>query len=456
MDHPFCKGRISAMIKSGTNSLSMFMQRNFNRSMQNTEKAVERITTGKRVNSASDDIGAFYQQNNMVADERSKRMAVRNLEHAFNLYEQANNSLEEVYNATKRMRQWAVQAANETLNDDDRQNIQFVFDELKTAINQIATTSNYNNQKLLAVNKVDLGLLVDVSGSMGSEQQRVRDSIGDVAQRIQAANINLKLGVAEMGDASFSGGNAALHADALDGTDRTADLSEPDSTEFQTAVDALSANGALVDPYASLLEVSGIDDRTGENDPDAFSWRADSVSRLIVLITDTNDETNVPSHSGGHTETGTASQLANGGFEVHVIGNSSANGATDEITSATGGSFNEHDSDGTGNLVGPALNNIADDLISKYGGGEALNLRISGESGEDGALVSSLASNITTAALGLRDSSVLSIDTAQTALDQIDSALNSMEYIRGNIGAEVTDGPHRTSIRLLEKIHWDW
>ncbi len=428
------------MINGNSTGLSMFMQRNFRQAMQDTNQSSERLSTGKRLNHAADDVGAYNMSTKLSMENVSKRQALRNLDNYLKLYESAEGGIAQIDEMLIRMRELAIQASSETRRDEDRALMQDEFSAQLDSINHVARLNNYNHQKLLAVHKVDLGLLVDNSGSMDTSQQNVRDSIDAVAAKIESANINLKIGLAEMGDTSL--GNSSN--DSHDFTKRTADLGNPDNPTFATAVSNLGASSALEDLYGSLMEASGVKDTGGTREPDAFSWRVDTSAKVVVMITDTNQERASPAHPG-LTEADTASSLAAADIEVQVIGSTGrTQGATSSIVSQTSGNF--HDMGPNGSDVDVALNAIADDLVDRFGGGDPLQAQIGSQSGQVGILESSLATNVTTQGLGVSDESLDTREQANAALDAIDNALVKLARIRSTIAGEYVRMTHMYNI----------
>ena len=106
------------MITNTGKGLSHFMQRQFTRSLQTTKTATERITTGKRVNRAADDVGAFHMASNINSEQISRKMAIRNIESGLDLIERADIGMTELTNAVTRLRELAVFGSNYVTFDE--------------------------------------------------------------------------------------------------------------------------------------------------------------------------------------------------------------------------------------------------------------------------------------------------------------------------------------------------
>ena len=117
------------------------------RSDMNT--AMNRLSTGLRINSAADDAAGSAIASKMEAQTRSLAVAIRNTNDAISLTQTAEGALGEVENILQRMRELTVQAGNSTLNSSDRAQIQAEVDQLSAEIDSIASKTNFNNVKLL-------------------------------------------------------------------------------------------------------------------------------------------------------------------------------------------------------------------------------------------------------------------------------------------------------------------
>ncbi len=112
-------------------------------------KAMEQLSTGKRINGAADDAAGLAIASRMQAQIRGLNQGVRNANDAVAMIQTAEGSTKEITNMLERMRELAVQAANDTYGDDDREAIQTEVDELVEEIDRIATNTEWNGKKVL-------------------------------------------------------------------------------------------------------------------------------------------------------------------------------------------------------------------------------------------------------------------------------------------------------------------
>lgn len=110
--------------------------------------AMERLSTGKRINSASDDAAGLAIATSMTAQIRGMSQGVRNANDGISLAQTAEGSLNEVTNMLQRVRELSVQSASGTNQDSDRAFIQTEVDELTAQIDQVITNSTFNGVQL--------------------------------------------------------------------------------------------------------------------------------------------------------------------------------------------------------------------------------------------------------------------------------------------------------------------
>ena len=137
------------MSSINTNIGAQVAQKNMLENSRSLDEAMNRLSTGKRINSAADDAAGSAIASKMEAQVRSLSVAIRNANDAISLTQTAEGALGEVENMLQRMRELAVQAGNSTLNASDRAQIQDEVDQLSAEIDSIAKQTHFNGNKLL-------------------------------------------------------------------------------------------------------------------------------------------------------------------------------------------------------------------------------------------------------------------------------------------------------------------
>jgi len=112
-------------------------------------KTMEQLSTGKRINSASDDAAGLAISNKMTTQIRGLNQAVRNANDSIALLQTAEGAMIEQTNMIQRMRELAVQSANDTNTTDDRKYLDLEFQELKAEVNRIGNNTQWNGMNIL-------------------------------------------------------------------------------------------------------------------------------------------------------------------------------------------------------------------------------------------------------------------------------------------------------------------
>jgi flagellin len=111
-------------------------------------QSIERLSTGKRINSAKDDAAGLAIAASMTSQIRGLNQAVRNANDGISMAQTAEGALDEVGNMLQRIRELAVQSASETYGTTDRTNLNAEVSELKLQITSILTNTEFNGSKL--------------------------------------------------------------------------------------------------------------------------------------------------------------------------------------------------------------------------------------------------------------------------------------------------------------------
>ena len=113
------------------------------------ELSMERLSTGKRINGASDDAAGVAIASRLSSEVRGTNQAIRNAMDAQSMIDTAEGAHNEIENILQRMRELAVQAANDTNDANDRTALKTEFDELVVEIDRIADVTTWAGQNLL-------------------------------------------------------------------------------------------------------------------------------------------------------------------------------------------------------------------------------------------------------------------------------------------------------------------
>lgn len=132
-----------------TNVMSLTAQRNMMISQRTQNEAMERLSSGLRINSSADDAAGLAISDRMTAQIKGLDMAVRNSNDAISVVQTADGALQETTNMLQRMRELAIQSANGSNSDSNRIQLQDEVNQLKGEMTRIARTTNFNELNLL-------------------------------------------------------------------------------------------------------------------------------------------------------------------------------------------------------------------------------------------------------------------------------------------------------------------
>jgi flagellin len=131
--------------------------------------AMERLSTGKRINSAKDDAAGLAIASTMTASIRGMNQAIRNANDGISMAQTAEGALGEVTNMLQRIRELAVQSASGTYSDDDRTNLQTEVTALTSQITNILSNTTFNGVALFDGSAGDSGDVTIQVGSTSSD-----------------------------------------------------------------------------------------------------------------------------------------------------------------------------------------------------------------------------------------------------------------------------------------------
>ncbi len=194
-----------------TNTASLSAQRNLSKSQGAMSKNIGRLSSGLRINTASDDAAGLGISENLKADIRGLAQAGRNANDAVSLAQVAEGSMNEQQGIVTRMRELAVQAANGTLGSTERGYIDTEFDALSSELNRIANTTEFNGQKLLE-GSASAGLTMQV-GFQNTTNDRIAMSVTRLVTSTLGSTGGLQIASVSLSTAT----NAQLALSAFDG-----------------------------------------------------------------------------------------------------------------------------------------------------------------------------------------------------------------------------------------------
>lgn len=410
--------------------------------------AMEKLSSGLRINTASDDAAGSAISQKMKAQIRGLDQADRNIQDGISLVQTAEAGLGSIQDPNLlRMRDLILQASNGTLTQEDREKIQNELDSIKAGIDDIANNTEFNTIKVLALpikevteappvqqqSKLDLVFMVDKSGSMYSPLGGGNSAIGTMIDGIGDFLDNMSAGI----DTKISIVNIT------DDSDYT-----PLSNDKNVILQGLNSNKTtgITSPY-NLIERSVPNGDIGKQ----LGYREDS-KKVFVIFTDAPNEIN-PVDSGENAKNAVEGAVKVSGYDnddiqTFVFGMNDGNygntvqvikNAFQNITDTTGGEiYNPSTSD----EIPEKLNNdLIQDIKSVIEPTippsiqeemPILQLQVGANSGQQFQVE---LFDARTKNLGMDDISVNSLDEAEKALEKVDNAIDVVSKQRSKFGA---------------------
>lgn len=186
-----------------TNVAAISATNQLGRTTRSLSDSFARLSSGLRINKASDDAAGLGVAENLDMVSRSARVAARNANDGISVISTAEGATDEVSNIMKRMRELAVQSSSETLDDDERAYIQDEYEQLAGEVDRIASTSEFNGVSLSDGTTTTLDVQVGVNGTAND---RITITLGDLRGTV----LGVDTGSLDM--SSASGAQSAITA----------------------------------------------------------------------------------------------------------------------------------------------------------------------------------------------------------------------------------------------------
>ncbi|SEO66856.1 flagellin [Luteibacter sp. UNC138MFCol5.1] len=402
-----------------TNIMSLNAQRNLGTSQTKLSSAIERLSSGNRINSAKDDAAGLAISTRFTTQINGLNQAVRNANDGISLSQTTESALDEVTNNLQRIRELAVQSTNASNSSSDRAALDAEVQERLSEVTRIATQTNFNGMKVLDGSAKELsfqvganvGEVITVGLDKGVKANQVGQlatgSIGGFKAAADTAGVTTASSVIADYTANFNitvGGQAASVTGATDQTSFLAALN--------TSLDAgTSGVTASFDATNHLVFTAGT---TGK----------DSAAPLIA--------------GAGAAQLGQLKTVA--GVDAGSTAPLTLTDVSLQVGSSTAfklsGTFN------TAQDLADAINAKSGDGINAYVGSDgAVKFASASTITVSGAAADLTTTGLTAGAIDvsttstLADSSIKTVDGANDTINRVDAALQSISDLRSNLGA---------------------
>ena len=281
-------------ITVNTNVTAMRAQGNTNRANMFVSQSMQRLSSGLRINSAKDDAAGLAISNRLTSQIRGMDVAMRNASDGISVAQTAEGALQTSTNILQRMRDLALQAANDSNSDTDRANLNKEIVELQKELTRIADTTSFGNQKLLdgtytgkafqiganANETID----VSIAGARTSQIGEYKLTMGGTAMNTAAAtngigaetDLTLTSNGVTTSSITWSSGDSAKDiAAAINSASSTSGLDVTANASNEMTIDSLSAGGAISFTLNSVSVAASV---SSANDLTALAEAINGVS----------------------------------------------------------------------------------------------------------------------------------------------------------------------------------
>jgi len=329
-------------MRINNNVMALNAHRQLAINQSNASKSMEKLSSGFRINRAGDDAAGLAISEKMRGQIRGLKQAQRNAQDGISLIQTAEGALNETHAILQRMRELAVQAANDTNTEVDRSEIQKEINELIDEIDRIANQTQFNTKHLLN------GTFTGTFHIGANETQSITLTIGNMAagrapevtfdtleidEKLVGASVSSVAGFDENGQVTFrvihSAGEEAKHASA---TFTVGSVNDGDKITIAGKVIGFSADGNDVDEADFTINIG-----SGDNALDAAG-----VAQAIANLSDDIDGVTISADNDGVvTVTAEEAGAAGNSIEIVAFGTTIAlTGGEDEIPAGLSATIN--------------------------------------------------------------------------------------------------------------------
>ncbi|MED4301222.1 flagellin [Geobacillus stearothermophilus] len=402
-------------------------------------KSMEKLSSGLRINRAGDDAAGLAISEKMRGQIRGLEQASRNAQDAISMIQTAEGALNETHSILQRMRELAVQAANDTATTEDRQKIQDEMNQLRQEIDRIANTTEFNKKKLL---NGDIAKTVTDSGTdAASFDDNGYRTTGSTASGVYTVTFTSAATQARIAGAADGGTNGVLD---------TTTVANGSSTVNGAAVGTLVINGKSVSITAT-----------------------DTLNDVVTKINNLSADTGVTASIGTNTDTGNNEksfiqltsiaygsnatiQVSGTAAQLKALGLQAATGTdtvlsdagTDAVATLSQGTTNYSVISANGNKVTFDNGLTVTGIDGTVADGDTATIAVSSENTLDFQIGANEDQNINLSinkmdavSLGINGStsttalSVMSYEDAKAAITVIDDAISLVSDERAKLGA---------------------
>ena len=238
-----------------TNIMSLNAQRQLNKSQLTSNEAMERLSSGLRINSAKDDAAGLAIATGMQSQITGINQAVRNSNDGISMAQTAEGAMDEMTNILQRMRELSVQSSNDTNSSSNRASIQKEVDQLYEELDRISSVTQFNGINIL-------------DGSGGSTTLQIGANSGETLSfaidpvTTTDLNLNAVSGLGDLNSGRVSGNSGVSTVETVDSATGEITKSAAEPVDGEVAINGIDINapasGSADDIAAAINEQQGL------------------------------------------------------------------------------------------------------------------------------------------------------------------------------------------------------
>ena len=437
-----------------TNVMSLNAQRNLGTSQSSLAKSMQRLSSGLRINSAKDDAAGLAISDRMTSQIRGLNQAARNSNDGISLAQTAEGALQETTNILQRMRELAVQSANDTNSASDRSSLQAEVNQLKQEMDRIANTTEFNGKRLLDGSMTSAQFQVGANANQTisfSVNSAKATALGNHSSTSSNATGDYSIERATSASAASSANDVAAQTLTVVGKEgsQTAAVSAGDTAAvIAGAINAISSETGVTASARTTATLSGL----GANGTVGFNLRGTNtgasgiaisatvltsdLTNLATAINDQTGSTGITATLSANKQSITLSQAE--GYDIKI--DSFTHSSNDAATSVAMNFAGSEATTPTAVNIGQSGTNGSSDS-STVGGEITFNSSssfnvTSNIAASTGSLFSTGANAANTSSLNsINNIDITTVDGAANAIKAVDGALTQLDNMRGELGA---------------------
>ena len=400
-------------MRINTNVAALNSYNQLSKTNDNLSKSLERLSSGKRINSAADDAAGLAISEKMGSQVRGLGQAQRNAQDGISMIQTAEGALKESHSILQRMRELSVQAANDTNTEGDRAEIQKEVDQLTSELDRISTDTEFNTQKLLNGNQSATGEMQ--SNTTNLENFELTDNT------VESGEYDTEVSTKTVTDtAGFTGGTSSLSE-----ADVSVSSGGVDAGNYQIELEGANTGGdnvtlSLLDSEGNQLDTAEVSTSSGTLTTQA-NFEANEVSGGVSVATGATVNSN-----------GTAS------YETQISADMTITGPDGETTTETVDASDASAADKDSQL---SVNNFGDfEVATDVATGsdtvtvenDSVTLQIGANENQS---TNADMNDMSASELGVESVDVTTQEGANSAIATIDDAIEQTSAERSKLGA---------------------